>query len=140
MQNLNCPHCDVEIDEHEASGCLNAWVAEAVMGGVETMNFQEKAKCYWKFETSEGKGMLVDSKVFRGTALWSPSTRIKDAWEVLMKLYEQDWTFSITFRSVMLCHESWIADSVAQSRPVIEEKGDIELAVCRAAIKATNES
>ncbi len=23
---MNCPHCETEIDEHEASRCLDAWV------------------------------------------------------------------------------------------------------------------
>lgn len=29
---MNCPHCEVHIDEHSASRCLDAWVAEIVMG------------------------------------------------------------------------------------------------------------
>ena len=28
---MNCPHCNVHIDKHPASRCLDAWVAEAVM-------------------------------------------------------------------------------------------------------------
>lgn len=29
---MNCPHCETHIDEHEATRCLDAWIAEVVMG------------------------------------------------------------------------------------------------------------
>ena len=29
---MNCPHCETLIDEHKATRCLDAWVAEYVMG------------------------------------------------------------------------------------------------------------
>ena len=29
---LNCPECGVEVDEHEAGRCLDRWVAKDVMG------------------------------------------------------------------------------------------------------------
>ncbi|KKK65183.1 hypothetical protein LCGC14_2976710, partial [marine sediment metagenome] len=28
---MKCPHCQIEVDEHEANRCLDAWVAEVVM-------------------------------------------------------------------------------------------------------------
>jgi hypothetical protein len=31
METLNCPHCETEIDEHEANKCLDAWVADVVL-------------------------------------------------------------------------------------------------------------
>lgn len=30
---MNCPYCNTHIDEHPASRCLDAWVAETVMDG-----------------------------------------------------------------------------------------------------------
>ncbi len=35
---MNCPHCETEIDEHEASRCLDAWVAKAVMDELALMS------------------------------------------------------------------------------------------------------
>jgi len=32
MADLLCPHCDTSVDEHDSGRCLDAWVAEAVMG------------------------------------------------------------------------------------------------------------
>ena len=32
MTEPTCPHCDVGVRKHEASWCLDAWVAEKVMG------------------------------------------------------------------------------------------------------------
>ncbi|KKK66418.1 hypothetical protein LCGC14_2964270, partial [marine sediment metagenome] len=29
---MNCPHCETLIDEHKATRCLDAWIAEYVMG------------------------------------------------------------------------------------------------------------
>jgi len=29
---MNCPHCQIAVDEHPANRCLDAWVAEKVMG------------------------------------------------------------------------------------------------------------
>lgn len=29
---MNCPTCGLDIDEHPADRCLDAWVAEAVFG------------------------------------------------------------------------------------------------------------
>ena len=29
---MNCPHCQTPIDKHEATRCLDAWIAEYVMG------------------------------------------------------------------------------------------------------------
>lgn len=29
---MNCPHCDIHIDEHSAMPCLSWWVAEVVFG------------------------------------------------------------------------------------------------------------
>ncbi len=86
---MNCPYCNTHIDEHDVAPCLDAWLAEVVMGGTETMNFQEKSECYWRFESPEGKSTLVDSKIFRGSVTWSPSKRIKDAWEVVEKMAEE---------------------------------------------------
>lgn len=29
---MKCPHCETHIDEHKANRCLDAWIAEKVMG------------------------------------------------------------------------------------------------------------
>ncbi len=124
---MQCPHCSVELQEHEASACLDAWVAVAIMSGVETMNFQEKSECYWRFETPEGKVMLVDSKI-RFLPRWSPSTRIADAWEVLDKFYR----FEVgTDGMIYLCdiaHEP--------KKKYLASAETAPLAICRAALKS----
>ncbi len=138
---MNCPHCNINIDEHEAAPCLNAWIAETVMGGVETMNFQEKAECYWRFETLEGKGMLVDSKVLRGTALWSPSTSIADAWEVVEKMADEQMPNHVgptMLHRLRQCGMKgwgviWCSD-FGYTREVFAQTAP--LAICRATIKA----
>ena len=35
---MNCPHCDVQIDDHEASPCMDLWVMQDVFGWTTSIN------------------------------------------------------------------------------------------------------
>ncbi len=141
---MNCPHCNTHIDEHGVSRCLNAWIAEAIMGGVETMNFQEKSECYWRFDTPEGKSMLVNSKVFQGSILWSPCTKIADAWEVAEKMADEQMPKHVgptMLHRLRQCGMKgwgviWCSD-FGYTREIFAQTAP--LAICRAAIKAQKE-
>ena len=133
---MNCPHCEIDINKHEATRCLDAWIAHEILGqSVELVDtgWSEFDDPDWIVEGEVsigipgGVGPLYVNKY---------STDIQVAWRVLVRLQEQDWEYSVSPDHVMLCHKEWIANSVAQSRPVITAKGDVPLAICRAAIKA----
>lgn len=67
---MNCPKCSCDIDEHPANRCLDAWVAEEVMGlnivshnwrcgqmpdaGYEAAMYAEEPKYGWRFYNEEG--------------------------------------------------------------------------------------
>ena len=160
---MNCPHCKVEIDKHEAAQCLDAWIAERVMGweylkvgyiGVtegddaetprqreldhwmDAVSLDQIGEYYIDVENNTWVCLKENWQWSGGGAVFAPSTNMSDAWKILERLHEQDWEYSVSPNHAMLCHKEWITDSVAQSRPVIEAKGDVPLAVCRAALKA----
>jgi len=67
---MNCPTCGLDIDEHPTNRCLDAWVAEEVMGlnvvsrnwrcgqmpdaGYEAAMYAEEPKYGWGFYNEEG--------------------------------------------------------------------------------------
>lgn len=131
---MNCPHCKVEIDKHEAERCLDAWVAYEILGqSVELLGAGVSSPSDWivvgevAYGIPGGVGPLYVNKY---------STNIQAAWMLVEIMHQQDWEYSIRHDYVMLCHKSWITNSVAQSRPVIEAKGDVPRSICRAAIMA----
>ena len=65
--------CGVEVAEHPASRCLDACVAERVMGWVCPPDYN-----YWMTIHSGGTFDLHELK-----ASWLPSSSIKSAWSVL---------------------------------------------------------
>ena len=76
---MNCPHCNVHIDEHPASRCLDAWVAEAVMKLDRV-----------RIDGTDGEAIF---KRAPSTTSWGfvPifSTDISAAWQVVEKLAKQ---------------------------------------------------
>ena len=126
---MNCPHCNTRIDEHEANRCLDAWVAEAVMG--------------WKIRNNPDIPSIVE--YWDGTLLtglkyeyWREPPYFSDdiaaAWEVVGRLYGRNGGYFMLERFDSELGGDWRTvlgvediDGVAPSAP---------LAICRAAIKA----
>ena len=79
---MNCPHCGVEISEHPASRCLDAWVAEAVMG-VKMIEIENHAK----FKGTPVTKYWVRDDSGRLPSLYS--TSIAAAWEVREALHRK---------------------------------------------------
>lgn len=91
---MNCPHCNTHIDEHPASRCLDAWVAEAVMGWQPITHFHGSP-------IADGWTGFWDGEWFRWTEcpesdepdaseLWLPSIDIAAAWQVVEKICNWD--------------------------------------------------
>jgi hypothetical protein len=70
MTRRTCPHCGIHIDEHEATRCLDKWIANDVLG------------VYDKICQEETRFMLPES-----VNLPYYSTSIAAAWEVVEKLW-----------------------------------------------------
>lgn len=123
---MNCPHCQTEIDEHEAGRCLRGWVAESVMG--------------WRVENGED-GLPAhafpskDEHVYLLPDLgpqWYPDHDIAAAWEMVEKLGE-DVTHDI---GVSYNGFQWFCEWGVQGQMHIETAPTAPLAICRAALKA----
>ena len=69
---MNCPNCKTEIDEHEASRCLDAWVAKAVMGEA-VLKFDEYLSPYSRYSTD----IAAAWEVHRAACGWLFSKRRK---------------------------------------------------------------
>ena len=134
---MNCPHCKTEIDEHEASRCLDAWVAEAVTGeGKQGFLCPDCGGAH--FGTSKGERICHGPPFACGwsgpslDASPSYSTDIAAAWEVVGRLKENGIGLII-----------WTASDVVQAYRdkedgdyLADEKAKVPLAICRAALKA----
>ncbi len=125
---MKCPHCDTQIDEHEADKCMDAWVAEAVMGWIED---KENPGLYNKI-TYDNSGMVQWNK------LPPYSTSIADAWQVVEKLEERNAWVSL---DKVPTNTNWdfrgIIDELEPSEVrFIAHAPTAQLAICRAALKA----
>ena len=76
MTKLHCPTCGVEIDEHEATTCLDAWVAERVMGWEKCNN--------WWMRPVDGEICRLVTAAHSGS--WNPSQDIAAAWVLVEKV------------------------------------------------------
>ena len=126
---MKCPHCDVHVDEHETSRCLDAWVAETVMGwkSKRIHGADGVTRKYWMFGDSDD----IASEMY----LFKPSTSIADAWKVADKygafvLHKRDWGDDYWIDLYITEGQHGWADSV--------EASSAPLAICRAAIKANH--
>jgi len=118
---IRCPHCDTSVDEHEAGRCLDAWVAEDLMGWTRSVAGN------YPWQMTPPHGLVGRLKVY---LVPKYSTDIAAAWEVVGRVREGkgncdmqwrvEWGFS--FGSDFY---SW-----APTAP---------LAICRAALKAVGE-
>ncbi|KKN10885.1 hypothetical protein LCGC14_1031990 [marine sediment metagenome] len=137
---MKCPHCETEIDEHEANRCLDTWVAEAVMewrivGGI--------------MEDGRGRGVELSD----GNPAFPSrySTDIAAAWEVVGRILE---TWLIEINTIDESLGPGMIPQITWSVTIAEEynsggspiwRGDFAdfveadtapLAICRAALKA----
>ena len=130
---LNCPECGVEIDEHDAGRCLDAWVAEKIMDD----------NPHWLGDGIEVNILSIGES---GDEVLHYSTNIAAAWQVVEKMRDSGLCPTVywddgddipdcTGWQVCMAHygntedEFRLYDGWASTAP---------LAICRAAIKAVS--
>lgn len=145
---MNCPHCGTHIDEHEATPCFNAWVAEDVMGWLKTD--QRRIDHQNWLEYPQEWYLKPNGDIENVTNIPEYSTDIAAAWEVVEKLRSRqmpivlhgdewhsggDWQVTI----YNLREHMGVLGRGAHKVTVLG-RGDpsAPLAICRAAIKATS--
>jgi len=136
---MNCPRCETEIDEHEANRCLDAWVAEAVMGWHK---FEKMGSSYRGVRMCKTCGRLeLDNEHWNAD---SPnySSDIADAWKVAGKMtgpnmgvggdwWKLEWlagSYRANFGYGRKVKDVTYWKAIADTAP---------LAICRAALKAS---
>ena len=113
---MNCPFCKIDIDEHEAGDCLDAWICQSIFN-----ELPEKRDC--------AHGSIPVNK--DGTIFLIPfySTDMGAAWKVVEKVKKRWMFLSWTGKQWNIgFHEQTVA--FAPTAP---------LAIVRAAIKAVAE-
>ena len=134
---MNCPTCNVHIDEHEASRCLDAWVATDVMGWTRKKlppqtDYGPTRRYIWR----DAKGEFIkgwyrrDGRLYDlvGNDAWPFSTSIAAAWQVVEK---DRGNFRIFDNGIYWVAWYWTLDEVIKGMAKTAP-----LAICRAAIKA----
>ena len=126
---MKCPHCGVSIDEHEASLCLNAWVAETVM------DCGKVGVCFMLNDKRPSESFTTSNHPLRY------SIDIAAAWEVA----------KLRGISVIPTHTGWLAGRFDLDQEFLDPDTGIidghfsqgysgattaQLAICRAALKA----
>jgi hypothetical protein len=142
-RKMNCPHCGVDIDEHEASRCLDAWVAEAVIKDIVSIHMPD------------GISGPKYPMIYRGGDEYKPpdySTSIAAAWEVVEYFHNKQYPAELMgdqghnwdrwdFRIWSPVDEPDITEELAAgwdySMDLNNRLASAPLAICRAAIKAT---
>jgi hypothetical protein len=138
---MNCPRCGTHVDEHEARRCMDAWVAEAVMG--------------WRRETITMANELIEVLIGpEGIRYYNQfphySINIADAWEVVEKMRKKGAAFGIDARWSQICTVYFCVplekDDLRRDSGYGNWKyegnaaNNYPLAICRAALKAENKS
>ena len=142
---MNCPHCSVHIDEHEASRCLDAWVAEVVMGHSDIRKREESWEyCLYTGDCHEPYGVNCFF-----------STSIAAAWVVVMYFKDKQYPVELTgedahgwsrwdFRIWHPLDDPDFKDEIArgwdESMDLNKRIASASLAICRAAIKVKGNS
>lgn len=134
---MNCPHCETPIEEHKAERCLDAWVAEYVMG---------LCSHFLEFEWTDEKGDRYCECKKCGETIKHPelkiySTDISAAWRVIEAMNNEQIQGHVgptrlhrlkqcsgTSWGVIWCSDFGYTEEVFASTA--------SLAICRAAIKA----
>lgn len=145
---MNCPHCNVHIDEHPASRCLDAWVLCAIEG----KEFKPmECRVMWNAEKQEA----VDFQPHFGYPVGHVlplhySTDIAAALEVWNKLADEGWIVSVClgkgrdgrkYASIQASIDLFLkADLMARSATQIDAKAmTVPHVMCRFAIKAKHD-
>ena len=131
---MNCPHCETELDEHEANRCLDAWVAEAVMGELALMSpspiyvgrFDWVMKGDWYVARENESPYRVPYY----------STSIAAAWEVVERSGILDHTENVLWRNPRAQKYFWHYGYNQEFYSEILKAETAPLAICRAALKA----
>ena len=131
---MNCPHCNVHVDEHEAGRCMDAWVATEVMGiPVESaMGYTVK----WLLDDCNYKPEEFPYEFYHCRRY---STDIAAAWQAVEKLAaSEDWDeHPVDVHKNYAFKDMWTAHFRDYS--VVAHADTASLAICRAALKACNE-
>jgi len=90
MDELRCPRCNETVDEHPANRCLDAWVAEVVMG-LPPREHAIRWEQGWTPEGDDGWSGFQCSYCDASEKTDDPCVRhysrwIAEAWEVVEKL------------------------------------------------------
>ena len=123
---MNCPHCGTDVDEHEAGRCLDAWVAEAVMGLQRVMIDPEDGEALFKRQPGALSYGFVPQY----------SISIAAAWEVVGR-----WPERGLFRLEGPYFDGWEVgrlDDMAEFQFLARAKS-APLAICRAGLKGVGE-
>lgn len=123
-----CPHCQTSIEEHKATRCLDAWVAEAVMGW-RTHRITDRV---WV-------GKSTDNLIQKSD--WEPSTSIMNAWEVVDILTSMDWmVFTGTnLKDGSYCRLEWHDPFDPKWEQFMSRDSSVPLAICRVALEAISQ-
>lgn len=160
-----CPHCGTPITEHEATRCLDAWVAEAVTGW-EADHYSEKCNGTYFIRCGAcgqqghgncyGRGIdTIQIKCGENTACcdeaWMPeySQRIEDAWRVVEHIrcwgdlfieWWQDGEWFISNLDLRTRHDGLSQDEFVRAQCDGKATGSpsAPLAICRFAILLEN--
>ena len=125
---MNCPHWDTSVDEHEAGRCLDAWVAEDIMGKKISDSFPGVV------------GMIEDRRVAGvGVGKWIRpySTDIAAAWEVVERggIWEIKY---VNIDALELKPGTWqtLVKFLTKDSATKAYGETVPLAICRAALKS----
>ncbi len=116
---MNCPHCNNPIDEHEATRCLDTWVADVVMG------YTTSPGLLWTSRKSDHRVPKY-------------STEIEEAWEVANALVGMNWKvfIGIDMKDGNYCRLEWHDPFDPKWNQFMARGTNAPLAICRAALKA----
>lgn len=150
MPNPACPHCGTAIEEHEAGRCLDWWVGEAAT--------HVTPRRLWIATSDGGKSATMDSEyrheverwVKKHPVVWGKpmsvshwdiyprySVDIAAAWEVVEAMNGRGFWISVYSDSAGTA-TCWIGEANIIARLPMAN-GGAPLAICRAAILATQE-
>lgn len=111
---MNCPECNIHIDNHSASRCLDAWVAKLM----PATKYLERLYLGW-----------LKSKRVKD---WHPSIEISDAWEVVIEAFNNE--LELFWQNEHHLWAAMLGDKGFEARWGVGDTAP--LAICRAAIMA----
>jgi hypothetical protein len=133
---MKCPHCDTPIDDHAATRCLDAWVAEVIMG--QSLHVHEPSKYGMFCEHCHANKSYVEfgTKWGRSIPPEHYSTDISAAWEVMDKEHPCGWFDGFALARYGSGYAIFRLLSRLKLSSLFVEADTAPLAICRAATKA----